>query len=182
MTVFGDVVSSTALTRQIVLGINNFRKGVTSPADGTLGTTPTTPTLLFAATNELLTVGTLMPFNWDRTVDATLFLVWALASVETNADTLDVTIDYTVPIVNLTANGPGKASTQLTPQLTVTTGNGLAVGDVYSMTATLASAEATNPFTSADAIGFVIEMHLTNTTGVASAHFLGACIQYEATD
>lgn len=182
MTAFGDVLSNTALTRQIVFGINNFRKGVTAPADGTLGTTPTVPTILFAATNELLTVGSLMPFNWDRTVDATLFLSWALASAETNGDTLDITIDYTVPIVNSTGSGPGKASTQLTSQTTVTTGNGLAVGDVYSMTATLASADATNPFTSSNAIGFAIEFHLTNTTGVASAHFLGACIQYEATD
>jgi hypothetical protein len=178
MTLAGDVLSNQALSDQIVLGINNFRKGVTAPADGTLGTTPTTPTLLFAATNELLTVGTVMPFNWDRTVDVTLVLWWSLAAVEVNGDTLDVTVDYTVPLDNTGAAGPDKASTQVTGQITAVTGR-LAVADVYRMDIPLARADANNPYTSADAMGFVLEMHLTNVTGVASAHFLGACIGYE---
>ena len=178
MTAFGDVAANEALSEQIVLGINNFRKGVTAPADGTLGTTPTTPTILFASTLERLTVGVLMPFNWDRSVDVDLVLLWSLAVAETNADTLDVTVDYVVPIENSTGNGPNKASTQVTGQITATTGNGLAIGDVYAMTISLNRNDATNPYASTG-IGFVFELGLTNTTGVASAHFLAACIAYE---
>ena len=178
MTLAGAVVSNTPLTEQIVLGANNFRKGATAPADGTLGTTPTTPTVLMANTAELLTVGTLMPTNWDRTVDVTLFLIWALASVQLNGDTLDATINYTVPLLNAGGTGPGKASSQVTGQITAITGQ-LAIGDTYAMPIALARGDATNPYTSADAIAFVLEFGLTNITGVASAHFLGACIEYE---
>ena len=52
MTAFGAVTSNTVLSDQLILGINNFRKGVTAPADGTLGTTPTVPTILFALTAD----------------------------------------------------------------------------------------------------------------------------------
>ena len=136
------------------------------------------PTLLFAATNELLTVGALMPFNWDRTVDVQLVLNWALAAVETNGDTLDITADYTVPLLNTATSGVDKTSTQVTGQITAITGR-LAIADTYQMTINLARADATNPYTSTDALGFAVEFHMTNTTGVGSAHFLGGCINYE---
>ena len=57
MTLFGAVGSASALSDQLILGLNDFRNGATSPANGTLGTTPTVPTKLFAATNELIAVG-----------------------------------------------------------------------------------------------------------------------------
>ena len=177
MTLAGDVISNTALSDSIPLGINNFRKGVTAPADGTLGTTPTTPTLLFANVAELLTVGAVMPDNWDRTVDINLQLFWSLAAVQTNLDTLDLTVDYTVPRL-VGAAGPGKASTQVTGQVTAVTGR-LAIGDPYQMTIALARADATNPYTAADAVGFIWEIHLTNVAQVASAHLLGGRIDYE---
>jgi hypothetical protein len=178
MTNFGEVNTSTGLNEQAILGINNFRKGVTSPSDGSLGTTPTVPTLLFSATNDLLSINRLMPTNWDRTVDVQLILFWALAAVQLNGDTLDVTVDYTVPIFSIGGTGPDKTSTQVTGQLTAVTGE-LAIADPYSMSITLPRADADNPYTSTDAYAFEIEFHLTNVTGVASAHFSGACIQYE---
>lgn len=178
MTAFGAVPSNRALNEQLVLGVNNFRKGATAPTDSTIGTTPTVPALLFAATNELLSTGTLMPFNWDRTVDADLVLVWALAAAQVNLDTLDVTVDYVVPLYNTGGAGPAKASTQVTGQITAVTGE-LAIGDMYQMVIPLARADATNPYTSDETVGFAFELHLTNVTGVASANFLGACINYE---
>lgn len=177
MTAFGAVQSDTVLTEQLVIGVNNFRKGATAPADSTIGTTPTVPALLFSATNELLSIGSLMPLNWDRTVDVDLILVWALAAVQLNLDTLDVTVDYVVPLYNTGGAGPAKASTQVTGQVTAVTGE-LAIGDPYAMTIPLNRADATNPYTSADTVGFAFELHLTNVTGVASANFLGACINY----
>ena len=177
MTAFGAVPSEQPLSDQLIIGINNFRKGVTAPADGTLGTTPTVPTILFAGVLERLAAGALMPFDWDRTVDVDLVLVWALAVAEVNLETLDVVVDYTVPTLQGGA-GPNKASTQVTGQITAVTGR-LAIGDTYQMTIPLARADATNPYTAADALGFAFEFGLTNVTGVATAHFLGGCIAYE---
>ncbi|MCK5643530.1 MAG: hypothetical protein KAJ19_22205 [Gammaproteobacteria bacterium] len=177
MTHFGEVPSDTEMTDQVIIATNNFRKGATSPADGTLGTTPTVPTLLFAATNELLSGIAVMPFNWDRTVDVDLILLWALAAGQTNGDLLDVTVDYTVPRFNTGGVGPGKVSTQVTGQITAITGQ-LAIGDPYQMVIPLARADANNPYTSLDAFAFALEFHLTNVTGIASAHFLGACIAH----
>ena len=178
MTTAGQVLSNTPLSDQVVLGINNFRKGITAPADGTLGTSPTVPTILFALAAERLAGGVIMPFNWDRTVDVDLVLLWALAAVETNLDELDVVMDYTVPRINTGGVGPGKTSTQVTGQIIAITGE-LAIGDPYQMVIPLARADANNPYTSTDALGFAFEFGLANVLEVASAHFLGGCINYE---
>ena len=131
-----------------------------------------------ALTAELLTVGSVMPANWDRTIDVSLVLVWALAAVQLNTETLDLTVNYTVPLDLTGAAGPGKASTQVTGQITAVTGR-LAIGDIYVMTIGLARADANNPYTSVNAVGFALEMGLTDVTGVASAHFLGGRIDYQ---
>ena len=44
----------------------------------------------------------------------------------------------------------------------------------------LAHDEATNPFDNGDAVGFGIEFHLTNLTGVGEFHLLSADISYQA--
>lgn len=182
MTLLRDVAGNTPLANQLILDLVNFRKGVTSPTDSTIGTSPVTPTLLFAATNELVSTFLVMPpTNWDRTVDCTLVLIWALSVAETNGDVLSVTLDYTVPLKNTTGSGPGKASTQVLGTTTVTTADGLAAEDVYTTNMVLPSADATNPFTSDDAQGFSLELHLTNTVGVGAAHLLGGCVAYEMT-
>ncbi len=175
----GEVLTNVALASQVSLGINNFRKGVTAPADGTLGTTPTTPTILFALAAERLAAGVIFPVDMDRTVDAQIVLIWALAAGETNLDALDVTLDYTIPIIGTTGAGPGKASTGATGQIIVTTAEGLAIGDTYSMSINLPRADATNPYTSANAVGLSFEFGLTNVVGVASAHFLAGRLAYE---
>ncbi len=178
MTLFGEVISNTLLDRQIILTGNQFRKGVTAPTDVTIGTTPTIDALRFAATNELASVFEVLPFNIDLTENLEIILIWSLANVQINNDTLDVTMDYTAPILNSTANGIAKASTQLTATTTVTTGNGLAVGDMYSQLFTLLAGDATNPL--ANAAGIATEIHLTNITGVVAADLVAACINYKA--
>ena len=178
MTLFGGVISDTLLDRQIILAGEQFRKGVTAPTDVTIGTTPTIPAQRFAATNELASLFEVLPFNIDLTENLELILIWSLVSGQINNDTLDVTMDYTVPILNSTGNGIAKASTQLLATTTVTTGNGLAAGDMYSMLFLMLAGDATNPL--ANAAGLALEIHLTNTTGVASADLVAACLNYKA--
>ena len=169
---------ASTLLRSVHLSGDQFRKGATAPTDVTIGTTPTVNALRFAATNELASVYLALPEDMDRTKDITLRLHWSLVSAETNTDTLDLSSDYTAVLQNSTGSGVAKTSTGVTGQVTVTTGNGLAVGDVYVMDIAISAADATNPL--ASAVGIAIEIHLTNTTGVASADLLDANFLYEA--
>ncbi len=177
MTAFGAIVSSQVLSEQIIITAEQFRSGVTAPTVVTIGTTPTVDALHFDATAELVSTFFPLPFNMDRTVNPQLVLIWSLSATEVNADTLDITLDYTAPIDLSTGNGIAKASTQLTDSLSVTTANGLAIGDIYSQSFAFAVGDATNPLTSA--IGLAIEFHLTNLTGVGEADLIGACFAYE---
>lgn len=175
----GSVLSNRNLDRSVMLRTINFRKGVTAPTDVTLGTTPTVPALRFAATNELASLTQLLPtFDWNKTANIQVFLLWSLVSAETNGDQISTTLDYVAWQQSSTGQGLARASTQLTSNTTVTTGNGLAVGDIYVQTFTLAAADATNPLANADGISF--EIHLTNTTGVASVDLIAGCVNYDA--
>ncbi|MEE9312117.1 MAG: hypothetical protein V3V10_06845, partial [Planctomycetota bacterium] len=69
-------------------------------------------------------------------------------------------------------------STQITGQVTVTTGEGLAAGDMYDMTLTMLQNDANNP--AAGALGPALEFHLTNTTGVAAADLVAGCVNYRS--
>lgn len=178
MTDFGQVASNTALTRSIHIDIANLRQGATAPTEVVIGTTPEVPALRFAATNELVSVYASFPQDLDKTQDVVLHLQWVLVTAETDADTLDVTCDYVAVIPNSTGSGPGKTSSQVTGQVTVTTANGLAAGDLYEMNITFSAGDATNPLASAHGIG--LEFHLTNTTGVASADLIDADFVYSA--
>ncbi len=177
MTAFGGVLSSQVLSEQIIITAEQFRNGATAPTGVTIGTTPTVDALQFSATNQLVSTFFPLPFNMDRTVNPELVLIWSLAATEINNDTLDLTLDYTAPIDLSTGRGIAKASTQLTDALTVTTANGLAIGDIYSQTIAFAVGDATNPL--ASAIGLAIEFHLTNVTGVGTVDLIGACLGYE---
>lgn len=179
MTQFGDVRSDTELRRQLVLTEDQFRKGVTAPADVTIGATPTIQALRFSAIDELISLFQVMPFNWDRG-DIDLMFAWSLVSAQTDGDQLSSTVDYVALIELSTGSGIAKTSTQLTNDITVTTDNGLAIGDIYTQTFTLLAANGTNPL--AAALGIGIEFHLTNIVGVASADLIGACIDYAVTD
>jgi hypothetical protein len=166
--------------RQIVLTIDNFRKGASAPTDVTIGTTPTVPGLRFAATNELLSALIMLPFNVDTTVPIEIIFIWSLVSSETNSDTLDVTMDYNIIKAASTGDGLAKTSTQLTETTTVTTANGLAAGDIYAMIFSLDPDDADNPIEESSS-GVAVEIHLTNITGVASADLVAACVNYKAT-
>ncbi len=181
MTTFGAVDTEKTLTRSVILTIDDFRKGVTAPTDTTIGTTPAIAALQHNATNELTSCHVVMPADWDKTADCSFDLVFALRATETNNDVLSVTVDYTTILKNTTGSGPGRTSSQLTPTVTVTTANGLAIGDVYTMTATLDKDDASNAYNAvANAIGFCFEFHLTNITGVADIDCISGCVNYVA--
>lgn len=181
MATFGAVDTEVALTRSVILTIDDFRKGASNPADEQIGTTPEINSLALTATNDLVDAHVAMPIDWDKSVDCTFDLVFCLRATETDSDVLSITVDYNRIKKNTTAQGPDKASTQLTPTATVTTANGLAVNDVYVVSGTLAQADGTNGFAADDnTAGFCFQFHLTNTTGVSSIKFIGGCINYEA--
>ena len=174
----GDVTGNTTLTRSIHLSGEQFRVGGTAPTSVTIGTSPEIPAHHFDATAELVSLYSALPQNIDRTKDVILRLHFSLSATETDADTLDFTCDYTAPLANSTGNGIAKTSTQVTGQTTVTTANGLAIGDMYTMDITFPFADATNPL--ASAIGLVFELHLTNLTGVAEIDLVDGDLIYEA--
>ncbi len=180
MSTFGEVLSNTPLTRQLIVALAELGMGPTAPTEVDVGTTPQVEGLLFNAVGETVSMFVQMPTNWDRTVDVELVLAIELADAEVNGDVLDLVIDYVVPIRNSSGNGIAKTSTQITPTLTVTTANGLVAGDAYEVRATFASGDATNPFTDANAVGFGIDPHLGNLIGVGAFHLFSACIVYEA--
>lgn len=181
MTTFGAVNNSTTLLRSVILTIDDFRKGASGPTDTTIGTTPTVPSLQFNATGELCSAHVVMPADWDKTKDCTFDLVFSLRAIEDNDDVLSITVDYTAIKKTTTGAGVNKTSTQLTPTVTVTTANGLAVGDVYVVSATLAQTDGNNGFGSGDkTAGFCFEFHLTNTTGVGDVDLISGCVNYEA--
>ncbi len=181
MTAFGAVNTGTALTRSVILTIDDYRKGATGPSDVTIGLTPTIPALHFNATNELLSVHSVMPVDWDKDVNASIDFVWSLSTGQSNNDVLSITIDYVAIQKEISGAGIAKTSTQLLLTTTVTTANGLAIGDIYTMSATLDKDDANNGFSGGDGTtGFCFEFHLTNITGVTEADFIAGCVNYEA--
>lgn len=178
MAKFGEVDTERVLDRSVVLTIDDFRLGAMGPTNVTVGTTPTVAGLRFDAVGELLSVEVIMPRDWDRTGNAILHLNWALNEVESDGDSLDITVDYIVGRDFSTGSGPTKPSTQLLISRAVTTAEGLALNDLYSTEAVLDANDANNPFT--DGSIFIFEFHLTNVIGVSEAVFLGGCVHYEA--
>jgi len=175
---WGAVNSSTTLTRSSRVSGSQFRKGASAPTDATSGTTPTIPVLLFDAIGELVSLYIPFPTNMDKTATMTLRLFVALSTTESDSDTLDLTTDYTAPLSLSGSNGVGKASTQITDSLTVTTANGLASGDMYELDIAFAPGDATNPTASAN--GLALEFHLTNVTNVGEFHLVGGEFIYTA--
>jgi len=175
---FGAIGSDQVLTRAINFSGAQFGKGGTAPTDVLLGTSPEVPALLFDAIAETASVYTAFLPDMDLSQDITIRFQFALVNTQINGDVLSLTIDYVVPIAGTTASGPTKTSTQLTPTRTITTGEGLAVADVYEITATILAGDATNPLSGG--VGIAIEIHLTNLTDVAAIHVLDADIEYTA--
>ena len=169
---------STALDvmRQSVVRIDNFKLGAVAPIKVTIGTTPVIAALRFANIDETISAYEILPLNYSGGT-MSIILIWSLVSTQTNNDTLNVTLDYVAPIIYSTGDGAARDSTQLTATTTVTTAKGLAIGDIYTMEFILNPLDTTNPLASANGIGW--EFHLTNTSGVASADLLSACLNYE---
>jgi len=169
---------SSEITRAIHFFGAEFGKGGTAPTDATIGTTPAVPALLFDAIAETASVYTPFFPDMDLSKDIIVKIQFALVNAETNGDTVSLTINYVVPVSLTTGSGPDKTSTQLLPTRTVTTGEGLAINDLYEIEATISAADATNPLAGGAGVG--IEIHLTNTTGVAAIHVIDARLEYKA--
>lgn len=178
MSTAGAIASDTTLSRVVDLNGTNFRKGATAPTDVTIGTLPSVPALLFDAVLELASTTWRVPLDWDSSTDPVLLLRWSLVNGQGNNDVANITIDYTVSVALTTASGPDKTSTQRLGTTTVTTGNGLAINDVYETAISFPRGDANNPIAPGDLLH--LEMHLTNVTGVAAIHLLDAAIRYEA--
>ena len=178
MADFGDVSSTQTLTRQVSIAGSAFIGGATPPTGATIGSTPTVPALLFDAVAETATLTIELPPDMDLTVDPTLEIVCALVSTETNNDVLSWSYDYVAVQKEVTGKGPVQTSTTATSTTTVTTANGLAIGDVYGAQLVIDASDATNPLSAAELI--VVEIHLTNITGVASIHVIAGHLHYTA--
>ncbi len=175
MALNGDVLGNTVLVREQRISGTQFRKGATAPTDETVGTTPTVPVLRFDATAELATAVLEIPDDYDSG-DIEIVLLWRLVNGQANGETLDITCNYVAPTL-VTGAGLEKASTGITGLVTAVTGR-LAAGDLYEMTLTFAAADGTNPL--ASAVTLCAEISMTNVTGVAAAHLVGAVIRYTA--
>ncbi len=175
---FGAINSNQVLTRAIHFSGAQFGKGGTAPTDVTIGTSPEVPALLFDATAETASVYTSFLPDMDLSQDMTFRVQFSLVNVQINNDQLSLTLDYVVPVAFVVASGVDKTSTQLTPTRNVTTGEGLAINDMYEITSTLSAGDATNPITGG--AGVAVEIHLTNLTGVAAIHVIDAELEYVA--
>jgi hypothetical protein len=166
---------------QVLIDLDVFKKGVNAPADSTIGTTPTTPALLFTLANQVVAGNILFPTDLDRSQPVVMRLEFSLAATQSDGDTLDVTADY-IAVGHGTGNGYIKASTQLTSSFDVTDdasaidGSGLEIGDVYHLTFDIQADDAVNPLGDAESMTF--EFHMTNVLEVASINFVGASLGY----
>lgn len=178
MVNFGEINSSTQIQRTYTFTVNNFRKGATAPADVDIGTTPTVRALRFSATNELLSFDFVLPNEMVPGANVSLSLHFALVDTETDGDALDFTFDY-ITVQENNNELFTKTSTQTAGQVTVTTANGLDPATCYEMNIVLDGADADNPLNPNDTL--CIEMHMTNTTGVARADLVSSHIVYQST-
>lgn len=178
MTDFGAVLSSVPLIRSPGhVGVETLRKGSTAPTDVLVGTTPSVPALLFDATAELVSGSFELPSTYDGG-DVVFTLYGALVNVQLNGDVWSWNVDYLAVTPGTTGEGITKASTNLTPTRTITTGEGLAIDDVYDLAFTFGAGDATNPL-STDVKIIVFEMSLANLTGVAAIHAIHATVEFD---
>jgi len=177
-TEFGEVNSTTTLLRQQNLTLNDFRVGVTSPTETTVGTSPAVPVFLFDRVEELLNTAIPRPVDLDVSVNSKLVLIIALSAIQNDGDTLDLTFNY-VAVSQAQASNFAKADTVKTASLTVTTAGGLAVGDVYQFEVELEHGGGANPIDGTTS-SIEIEFHLTNETGVGEFYLRSGCYLYEA--
>lgn len=165
------VLVSSAITDTIKteLPLGAWTKGSTPPTDATKGTTPTMAGWQFDATAETAVCNVRVPAGYGGVSDLTLRTFWALNQTETSGDDLDVTVDL-VSCQPDNNEAVSKTSTQATG--TTDIGSNTADGAVTIVDVTLDYDDATNPIAAGDML--VMEMHLTNVTGVLDPLFMGA--------
>lgn len=153
---------------RVELPMEAWTLGSTPPTAATVGTTPAMPALLFDATGETVSIGVRVPAGYSGDADLKLRLHFALVNTETAGDDINVTLDLVC--VNTDSD---EAVTQTSTQATVSHDLGATVTQdtVHTVELTIDYDDANNPVAAGDFL--VLEFHLTNTTTVASVHFLG---------
>lgn len=177
MSEFGEVDTRTVLDKQIIIPINNFRRGVTAPSNGVIGVSPTVPVLRFSNTNELASFFMFMPVDWNQS-NIKLVLMFALVNAQINGDTLDMACDYVGTLANATGKGVTKLSTTVAGQTICSTIGGLAIGDTYTIEFSQPASDVNNPLV--DAIGVGFEIKMANLLKVSAMDLLSGCVLYEA--
>lgn len=152
----------------VELPLEAWTLGSTPPTAATVGTTPAMPALLFDATGETVSIGVRVPAGYSGDADLKLRLHFALVSTETAGDDINVTLDLVCVDTD-----SDEAVTQTSTQATVSHDLGATVTQdtVHTVELTIDYDDANNPVAAGDFL--VLEFHLTNTTTVASVHFLG---------
>lgn len=177
MSEFGEIDTRTVLNKQIIIPINNFRRGVTAPSNEVIGVSPAIPVLRFSNTNEIASFFVFMPLDWNQK-DIKLILIFALVNAQINGDTLDMACDYVGTLTNATGKGVTKTSTALAGQVVCTTGGGLAIGDTYTLEFILPASDVNNPLVVAVGVGF--EIRMANLLEISAMDLLSGCLVYEA--
>lgn len=177
MSEFGEVDTRTVLDKQIIIPINNFRRGVTAPSNQVIGVSPTVPVLRFSKVEELASFFLFMPVDWNRG-NVKLELIFALVNNQIDGDTLDMACDYVAVLANAISAGVTKTSTTVNGQTVCTTGGGLAIGDIYTLQFSQPAADVNNPLLNAIGVGF--EIRMTDVIKVTAMDLLSACVLYEA--
>lgn len=155
--------------------------GAGPPTQVNIGTTPTIRIVRYAVNTTGFASRYLpMPSDWDTAANVTFTVLARLTNGQINNDSLDLVMDYVTVRQLVTGQGLEKTSTQITASRAVTTGEGLAAGDVYPVVFSPNKDDATNPYNIAGARGFGVELRLANTTGVTQFGFLGLRVDYGA--
>lgn len=147
---------------------------------------PTVRALLFDAIDQTVSVYVKMPSNWDTAVDVQVLLDVALVTSESNNDTINSEIDYTVTTSGDATDGLlTKSSTNIAVNTTVTTAGGLAPHNVHTINFTLPATGGSNPFptlpiSSTETGAITFEFHLTNLSQVTAIRLLGGMVQFGA--
>lgn len=171
-------VDAPNMRRSITLTMEDFFLGVNAPVPVTLGTTPTIHALRYSATIEKASTHMFLPWDLDPNNRIGLHMEFALIDVQSPGDSLDVTVDYIIMAPETPGAGPGKANTTLLVSEEVTVEKGANPLDIYRLTTFIEPDDATNPFWLDRRMNIALELHLTNTTGVARADLISTCLCY----
>ena len=113
------------------------------------------------------------PPDWDAPEDVTVLVMFALDVPQLNDDTLDLDFEYTFVVPGSGVGGDtGKASTTITPRLTVTTAGGLGAGAQHTLSFTLDRGDADNGYAGATSGCFAFRFSLDGASVITDVAVL----------